>query len=348
MRYDVRDRPPSVKAIRFEGPGRLRLADLPMPDPGPLDVRVAPLAVGICGTDAHIVDGSFPAVAGVILGHEVAGRVTALGRDVTDLHEGDLVTVEPHLYCGKCRYCRLGHEHLCPDKRAFGVHLDGGMAEAMVVPARLAYRLPPGTDPNLGCLTEPLACAIHAIDRLEPRSGLPALVIGAGPAGLLLVALAHAAGLPVTVVEPDAVRRDAARGMGAAQALDPAEPTWQADALALTDGAGFDYVIEASGRPQGLETGLALAARRGRILVYGVARPDGVAAVSPYLVYARELTILGTALNPFTHLRAVAMLGQLSLGVIQPGVFPLAAYEAAFQAQAERQFLKVVIAPQLG
>ena len=336
-----------MKAIRFERPGALQLVDMAPPEPGPLEVRIAPLAVGICGTDAHIVEGSFPASPGVILGHEVAGRVTALGREVTELREGDLVTVEPHLYCGKCRYCRLGHEHLCPDKRAFGVHLDGGMAEAMVVPARLAYRLPPGIDPNLGCLTEPLACAIHAIDRLEPRSGLPALVIGAGPAGLLLVALAHAAGLQVTVVEPDAARRTAAVAIGADQALDPAAGSWQADALALTDGAGFDFVIEASGRSIGLETGVALAARRARILVYGVARPDESAAISPYVVYARELTILGTALNPFTHLRAVAMLGSLPLGVIAPGVFPLAEFEAAFKAQEEREFLKVVIAPQL-
>lgn len=337
-----------MKAIRFEGPGALRLADLPTPDPGPLEVRIAPLAVGICGTDAHIVDGSFPARSGVILGHEVAGRVTDLGGEVTDLHEGDLVTVEPHLYCGKCRYCRLGHEHLCPDKRAFGVHLEGGMAEAMVVPARLAYLLPPDIDPNLGCLTEPLACAIHAIDRLEPRSGLPVLVIGAGPAGLLLVALARAAGLTVTVVEPDAARRTAALAMGAGEALDPAAAAWRADALALTDGAGFDYVIEASGRSQGLESGVALAARRARIMVYGVARPDDMAAISSYVVYARELTILGTALNPFTHLRAVAMLRELPLGVIQPGVFALAEYQAAFRAQEEREFLKVVIAPQLG
>ena len=336
-----------MKAVRFEGPGVLRLADLTTLDPGPLEVSIAPLAVGVCGTDAHILDGSFPARPGVVPGHEIAGRVVGLGNAVEDLHEGDLVTVEPHLYCGRCRYCRLGQEHLCPDKRAFGVHLDGGMAELMVVPARLAYLLPPDTDPNIGCLTEPLACAIHAMDRLEARSGLPVLVIGAGPAGLLLVALARVAGLQVTVVEPDPARRTAALAMGAAQALDSGAPTWQADARALTDGAGFDYVIEAAGRPEGLEAAVTLAARRGRLMVYGVARPGDVANISPYEVYARELTILGTALNPFTHLRAVTMLGQLPLEVIEAGVFPLAAYADAFRAQQERQFLKVVIAPQL-
>jgi len=346
MRYDVSYGVPRLKAVRFERPGVLELVDLPVPEPGPAEVRLAPLAVGICGTDAHILDGSFPARSGVVLGHEICGRIDALGRDVRDLAVGDLVTVEPHLYCGTCRYCRLGHEHLCPEKRAFGVHLDGGMAEQLVIPARLAYRLPADLDPVIGCLTEPLACAIHALDRLEPRSGLPALVIGAGPAGLLLTALAHAAGLIVTVAEFDPERRAAALAMGAVATIDPALPDWRAAALDNTGGAGFDFVIEAAGTTAGLETAVALSARRARLLVYGVARPGETAAIPPYDVYAKELTILGTALNPFTHLRAVGLLSQLPLHVIKPGVFPLAAYAEAFAAQHERRFMKVVIAPQ--
>ncbi len=123
--------------VRFHGPHDLRLEAIDLPTPGPGEVRVRPRAVGICGTDAKIVDGNFHAVSGVVLGHEIAGPVDVLGLGVTGLREGDLVSVEPHLYCGACRYCRLGLEHLCPGKRALGVHLDGGMAEAIGVPARL-------------------------------------------------------------------------------------------------------------------------------------------------------------------------------------------------------------------
>src|SRR3954471_638237 len=110
----------SMKAVRFVGRDTLSLEDLPVRDPGPTEVRIAPLAVGICGTDARILQGAYFALPGVVMGHEIAGLIDAVGSDVAGVREGDLVTVEPHLYCGSCRYCRLGLEHLCPDKRAFG------------------------------------------------------------------------------------------------------------------------------------------------------------------------------------------------------------------------------------
>jgi threonine dehydrogenase-like Zn-dependent dehydrogenase len=332
-----------MHAVRYLRPGVLALEEFSVADPAPTEVRIRPLAVGICGTDARIVEGAYFARPGVVLGHEIAGTVEAAGSAVRNVREGDLVTVEPHLYCGACRACRLGNEHLCPDKQAFGVHLDGGMADAVVVPGRLAYRLPVDIDPTIGCLTEPLACAVHGMDRLAPRSGLPVLVIGAGPAGLMLASLARLAGLTVVVVEPDAARRGVAERMADALTIDPALPGWQEVAIRAGGGEGFDYVIEASGSPAGLETAVAVAARGGRILVYGVARPDERAAISPYDVYAKELTILGTALNPFTHLRAIELLREIRFDELARDVFPLADYAAAFDSQRDRSSIKVVI-----
>ena len=334
-----------MRAVRFLEPGTLSLEEVPVGDPSPAEVRVRPLAVGICGTDARILEGAYFARPGVIIGHEISGVIDAVGSSVTYLREGDLVTIEPHLYCGRCRQCRLGNEHLCPDKEAFGVHLDGGMAERMIVPARLAYPLPDGTDPVIGCLTEPLACAVHGMDRLAARSGLPVLIIGAGPAGLMLAALSRMAGLHVVVVEPDPERRRAAAMMADAVTIDPAAVDWIEQALAVTGAPGYDYVIEAAGSSQGLETAIAVAARGGRILVYGVARPQDRAAIPPFEVYQKELTILGTALNPMTHLRAVGLLSEIRLDALDPGVFPLADYAAAFQAQTDRRALKVVVTP---
>jgi L-iditol 2-dehydrogenase len=334
-----------VKAVRFVEPGRLSLDDVPVRDPAPTEVRIRPLAVGICGTDARIVEGAYYARPGVILGHEVAGEVEATGSAVTNVREGDLVTVEPHMYCGFCRYCRMGNEHLCPQKQAFGVHLDGGMAERLIVPGRLAYVLPPGTDPTIGCLTEPLACAVHGLDRLAPLSGLPVLVIGAGPAGLMLSSLARLAGLHVVVIEPDARRRAAAVEMADALTIDPSSPDWQNEALRTTGGEGFDYVIEAAGSAAGLETAIALSARHARILIYGVARPDDRAAVPPYEIYAKELTILGTALNPFTHARAVELLGDVRFGALDRAIYPIDDYATAFAAQHDRRSIKIVITP---
>jgi L-iditol 2-dehydrogenase len=334
-----------MKAVRFVGPRVLTLGDQPDLDPGPTDVRVRPLAVGICGTDARILEGAYFARPGVVLGHEVAGIVDAVGSGVANVREGDLVTIEPHLYCGSCRYCRLGNEHLCPDKRAFGVHLDGGMAESMIVPGRLAYRLPPDIDPTIGCLTEPVACAVHGLDRLAPLSGLPVLVIGAGPAGLMLASLARLTGLTVVVVEPDPRRREAAVAMADAVTIDPTSPDWQDQAARASGGSAYDYVIEAAGSASGLEIAIALSARHARILIYGVARPEDRAVIPPYEIYAKELTILGSALNPFTHLRAIELLREMRFDELDRDVYPLADYSAAFEAQRDRRSIKILIAP---
>ena len=336
-----------MKALRFHGPHDLRLEDLPAPAPGPGEIRIRPVAVGICGTDIHILDGTFNSRSPVTLGHEVAGLVEAVGRDVRNARAGDLVTVEPHRYCGVCRYCRLGREHLCLDKEAFGVHLNGGMAEFQIVPERIAYRLPDGMDPKIGALAEPLSCCVHAMDRLAPRSGTSIVIFGAGPAGLILVALSHLAGLtPVVVVEPDAARRDSAVTFGANTTVDPSAVGWEDAALAIVGRAGFDYVVEAVGSPRVLESAIPLAARQGTILVFGVANPGETATIKPQEVFAKELTILGTVINPFTHHRAVELLPLLGLDRLGIRTFPLQAHEEAFAAHQQRAVGKVQFAPQ--
>ena len=343
--------PEAVKAargVRFHGPGDVRLGDIHVPPPGAMEVRVRPVAVGICGTDAKIVEGAFEARPGVVLGHEIAGFVEALGSGVTAVREGDLVAIEPHLFCGHCRYCRRGLEHLCPEKRAFGVHLDGGMADALNVPARLAYVVSTSIDPTIACLAEPLGCAIHGMDRLEPASGLSVLVTGAGPAGLMLTSLARLAGLtPIVVVESNEARRSAARSMGASVVIDPGADGWQETALGLTQGNGFDFAIESSGTPGGLADAVAMTARGARVLVYGVARPQDEISLRPQQVYAKELTILGSAINPYTHARAIELLGELRLDVLRPATYPLESFAAAFDAQRRRDHLKVVLTPQV-
>jgi 2-desacetyl-2-hydroxyethyl bacteriochlorophyllide A dehydrogenase len=336
-----------VRALRFHGPHDLRLEDVPEPAPGPGEVRVRPLAVGVCGTDTHIVEGQFAASPPVVLGHEVAGVVDAVGSGVGSVGEGDLVAIEPHLYCGECRYCRLGREHLCVRKRAFGVHVDGGFAEAQVVPARNAYPLPPRVEPRLGCLAEPLSCCVHAIDRLEPVSGTSALVVGGGPIGWLLLRLCRLSGLePVVVVEPRAARREAALGGGATAVLDPEAEGWRERALELTGGEGFDGVLVAVGSAAAVETGVELAARGGTVLVVGVARPDAVACISPFDLYARELRLVGSAINPYTQERAVELLPALGLDELEIAEFPLERAGEALAAQSAGGAMKVELLPQ--
>ena len=336
-----------MKALRFHGPHDLRLEELPDRTPGPGEVRIRPIAVGICGTDQHILDGTFGSQPPVILGHEVAAVIDAVGSGVRNAREGDLITVEPHKFCGVCRYCRLGREHLCLDKLAFGVHLDGGMATMQIIPERIAYRLPDGMDPKVGALTEPLSCCVHAMDRLAPRSGTSIGLWGAGPAGLIMLTLFQLAGLtPIVVFEPDEARRKSALAFGAHAVVDPSVEGWQEEGLRTVGGAGFDYIVEAVGLPRVLESAIPLAARQGTILVFGVANPGETVAIKPQEVFAKELTILGTVINPYTHHRSVELLPHLGLERLGIKTFPLAAHKEAFAAQKQRVAGKVQFSPQ--
>ncbi len=336
-----------MKAMRFHGDGVLRLDDIPTPEPGPADVLLAPQVVGICGTDVHIVAGHYPSRPPVVLGHEISAVVVGVGRDVRTLSEGDLVTVEPHLYCRTCTYCRLGMEHMCPDKRAPGVHLDGGMAERLVVPEHIAFRLPEGTSPEHGALVEPLACCTHAMDRLEVRSGLPLVIFGCGPAGSLLIGLARLAGLgPIIAVDPKISRQRLARTMGADVVLAPG-PGLDERIMELTDGIGAPYVVDAVGSGPVLENAVRIASRGARILVFGVADAAATATVRPNEIYTKELTLLGTAINPFTHHRAMHLLHRLPLDAWNNVSFPLARLDDALAAQAVGDADKVLLTPQL-
>lgn len=337
--------PDQMLAARFHGPQVLHLENVNRPKPGPGWVIVEPAAVGICGTDAHIYAGDFPVRAPVTLGHEIAGRISEVGEGIDDLSVGDRVCVEPHVFCTTCVYCRGGREHLCLNKLAFGVHLDGGMAEAVAVPRRTVYRIPDGIDFSIAALAEPVACSVHGFDRLAPLQGESLLIIGGGPAGLINTALAiHKGTGPVVVIEPDATRRRIARDFGADLTVDPTEEGWEEQAIAVTGGAGFNNVIEAVGGGHTLEAGVRLAARGAKILVFGVARENEIARLRPYDIFVRELTLLGTVINPYTQARAVQLLGRLPLEKLPIETVPLTNVGAAFDGSLKGP-IKVQIRP---
>ncbi|HEU0206755.1 MAG TPA: zinc-binding dehydrogenase, partial [Pseudolysinimonas sp.] len=277
---------------------------------------------------------------------EVCARVVGLGEGVTALALGDLVTVEPHLYCGVCVYCQTEQLHMCPRRQAPGVHLDGGMAELLVVPETIAYKLPASTPPQIGAMTEPLACAVHGMDRLDATSGRGIAIFGAGPAGSILVSLAAKAGLtPIVAVEMREQRRELALRMGADVALDPTAADFADRMLELSDGDGFRYLIDAVGSSRVLEQAISIASRGATILVFGVARPDDRLTVSPNEIYAKELSILGTALNPFTHRRAANLVNHLGLDNFDFGAFEMDQIDDALNAQRNGSFDKVFILP---
>lgn len=322
------------RSLRFFGVGDARLVEETFADPQPDEAVIAPLAVGVCGTDVHLMAGHFPAEPGIVLGHEICGRVVEPDADGS-LAVGDLVTVEPHRYCTRCSYCRAGDEHLCDRKRGYGVRLDGGLATRMVVPGRILYRLPEQTPPWVGALAEPVACCVHGMDQLGARSGESILINGCGPAGAILVSLARLGGLaPIVVSEPSAERRAVAHSMGADLALSPDELDHLGDVDGPVAGAGFHHLVDAVGSAAVLAGSIRLARRGAKLLVFGVGRADDTFPLSPRTIYDKELTLVGSSINPYTHQRAVALLDRLRLTHLAPAFLGLDQWSQALEQQA--------------
>lgn len=335
-----------MKALQYIGNHKLELRDVPKPTISEGHVIIAPEAVGICGTDIHILEGDYSSNPPVTLGHEVAGRIVEIGKDISELKIGDLVTVEPHRYCGVCLYCQIGYEHMCIKKEAYGVHLDGGMAEFQKIPAKIAYKLPKNMTASIGALTEPLACVVHSVDRMKPLSGLPIVIVGTGPAGSMLVGLCKLQGLnPIITVDGRKDRRELAKSMGADITFETLEEV-EARKEELTQGFGFPFVVDAVGSAEVLTQAIKLASRRATILVFGVANPTAEWKVRPNEIYAKELTIVGSAINPFTHRRALSLLERISVGNLKIKEFKMSDFEEAFASHREGIYDKIQFNPQ--
>ena len=266
----------------------LERREVPDPAAGELKVRVE--ASGLCGTDLHIASGEYPlARPGVIIGHEFAGTVVQVGSGVKSFGAGDRIVVDPNIPCGTCSYCHNARPHLCEDPQGLGVTRNGGLAEFTTVPAAQAYRIPEGLPVETVALTEPLSCALHAVDLAGLRPGGTALILGAGPIGVLCAALLVAAGASKVVVsEPHPSRRARVREYGA----EPVEPE------AVSD-CGADVVLECVGRVETMEAAVEAVRPGGTVVWVGVASPEAEVTVKPYDVFRCELTIRGTSYGEF-------------------------------------------------
>ena len=184
-----------MKAAVVTAPGDWAVLDVPDPVPGPGEVVVEVERCGVCGTDLHVVDGDAPSLAyPVIPGHEFSARVVALGAGVVNPRLGTLVVVDPMVFCGHCAQCRSGWTNLCANGGGLGTTADGAFARYVKVDSTQCEPVPEGVPAAWAPLTEPLSCVLHALDRIGPVVGTDALVIGAGPAGLLLTRMLSLAG----------------------------------------------------------------------------------------------------------------------------------------------------------
>ena len=339
--------------IKFdEGPGNLELRSASRPQPGPDEVLLRVGAVGICGTDLHILAGEYPSCRPpVTIGHELAGTIVELGGDAEGWSLGDRVTSHPFAStCGLCPHCRAGQFGLCTARRSYGSHVNGAFAHYMVAKTANLYRLPDHQDFVAGCLTEPLACvAKAAFDIGGLQAGESVAVLGPGAIGLLCTQVAVATGARVFLVglESDAARLSLGGDLGAEQVFEAEAPDLSDRLNEVLKGDGVDVVFECSGGAAAFGTALQLARAGGRMVQVGLfGRP--VQADLDLIVY-KDLTVMGSftsSLESWRRALSLTTSGQVDTSKLVSDVFTLTDWQRAFTCASERSGLKVVVRPE--
>ena len=258
-----------MRAVQCPGPGRLELAELPIPEPAPGEARVRIQACGICGSDLHLLPVGYMGEC-IVPGHEMTGEVASLGEGVDTLRVGDRVVVEPLRCCGTCPPCRRGQVALCAESRIFGVHANGGFAEFACVPASCLYPVGADVGAAVAAMAEPIAVTVHGVDRAGVDADSKVLVLGAGTLGLLSALIASERGAEVWISARYPHQAELARALGASHVLGEQEAS-EAALEALSREAGITSVIEAiGGGANSLPLALAGVGPGGTISVLGM------------------------------------------------------------------------------
>jgi 2-desacetyl-2-hydroxyethyl bacteriochlorophyllide A dehydrogenase len=324
--------------IKSIGEIGIETVDDPTPDRRQAVVQVE--AVGLCGTDLHILQGEFAPSLPLIPGHEFAGVVVATGADVDLVAEGDRVAVDPSLYCFECHYCRIGRNNLCLHWGGIGVTTSGGAAEFVAVPAANCVKLPDSVRTGDATLIEPLSCAVRGYDVLTSQLGAHVLIYGAGTMGLMMLELAKRVGAAsVDVVDVNADRLKLAEQLGCSRTAT------SADEIEMR--YGWELVVDATGNAKAIQDGLGRVGPGGTFLQFGVADYAARATIDPYRIYNKEITITGSMAVLHSYERAADLFAS---GVLDPTVFitdryPLERYADAIDAFKGGAGLKTQVLP---
>ena len=335
-------RPETMTVSVLDGPGKLRLEERPVPDPGPGEVLVRVASVGVCGSDTHYFRegriGDFVVESPLVLGHEASGRIEAAGSGVDPALLGTRVSLEPGVPKPYSAPTLAGHYNLDPDVRFFATPpVDGAFAEYVVHPAAFAHPVPEGLSDDAAALLEPLSVALAARAAGQVQLGDKVLVAGAGPIGLLVSAVCALAGAEVTVTDVRAERLEAAARYGAGRTFTAAD--------APESAPEYQVFIDATGAEPAVLAGLQRLAPRGRCVLVGMGA-DTIALPVP-LVQGRELRITGTFRYANTWPLAVdiASRGLIDLDGLVTSRHGLDDVEAALVAGAREGALKAVVRP---
>jgi threonine 3-dehydrogenase len=338
-----------VKAKAAPG---IELQEVPIPSPGPGQVLVKVQAASVCGTDLHIFNWD-PWAQGrihppLIPGHEFAGVVAGRGLGVTTVKEGDLVSAEMHVACGKCMQCRIGEAHICQHVRILGVDEDGAFAEYAIIPESNIWKLSPQIPHEYASLLDPLGNAVHSV-LSGPIAAQTVAVTGCGAIGLFSIAVAKACGAAkVFAVEVNEHRRRVAAQMGADVVLNPATDNVVARIKDETDGTGVDVLLEMSGVPTAIRTGFAALRTGGRASLLGIPSEPFELDFAKDIIFkgAIVLGINGRKMfETWFQMEALLATGKLNLEPAITHRLRLSEFEQAMELLRTGEAIKVILKP---
>jgi L-iditol 2-dehydrogenase len=341
-----------MRAQVFYGPGDLRFEEIPVPEPEAGGVVVQVQAALTCGTDVKTLRRGHPVMiphVPTVFGHELAGVVTAVGRGVTGVREGDRVVAANSAPCGECRLCRAGRPNLCEDL----LFVNGAYGEHIGLPPRLVARnlvpIGPGLTAASAAFAEPLACALLGIERGRVEPDMTVVIFGHGPLGCLLALAARQRGARVVLVGKGGWRLDRVRGMGLAECVDFREVADMGGHLrGLTGGRGADVTVDATGRPEVWEQAIDAVGRGGTVVLFGGCAPGTVVHVDTRRAHYEELTLVGAFHHtPGLVRRAVDLLESRAIdpGPLVTHRMGLAQVKEALAMMERGETMKVLVDP---
>jgi L-iditol 2-dehydrogenase len=347
-----------MQALQLTEYRNLQLVDLPVPSPAADEVLIQVAACGICGSDVHGFDGSTGRrIPPLVMGHEAAGVIVAVGKSVSRFAVGQRVTFDSTISCGSCRFCTEGAVNLCDRREVLGVSCgdyrrNGAFAEYVAVPERIVYRLPGSLSFADAAMIEAVSVALHAVRLTAPEPGGTALVVGAGMIGLLILQSLHVAGCgTILVTDIDSARLELAKKLGATEIIQAGGAT-TSDEIAehvrdLTGGHGVDIVLEAVGTATTIKTAIAAARKNATVTLVGNLAPEVPLPLQHVITH--QLRLQGSCASAGEYPQAMELMASKAIDVtpMLSAIAPLAEGARWFERLYAREpnLMKVVLTP---
>lgn len=332
------------------GFGNLEVLEVEEPQTGPDQVKIEVKYAGVCGTDLHTYEGKYKVKAPVTLGHEFSGQVVEVGANVEGIQVGDRVTSETTFFiCGECKYCQSRQYNLCVHRRGLGTQQNGGFAKYVVARKESVHKLPDNVDYLSAALTEPLACAHHAVSKAGIKAGEVVVVLGPGPIGLLTAQIAKSMGATVIItgLGKDKVRLEKALQLGIDYALDIQKENLKERVDELTGGYGAEVVLECTGAIPAVAMGLDVLVKQGRYVQVGIFTSPQIPVNFEKLIQ-KEISVVGCrSQNPFDWEPSLRLMSErhVNAEALVTHQFDITEWAEAFAMMRNGEAIKVVLTP---